>query len=103
MKADARSQGAPPPTGGPTGGRRSDIRGRFPVEPRWPAGGASMQRAFDRNFDVQWQTGQPVSTVWPGHWSRGALWRMETPTLNIPPRWPMYDPTNPAGYHQPQH
>jgi hypothetical protein len=86
-------------TGGPQGTRRADITGRFPVEPNWPAGGTSSHRRLDWQYDVDTSTGYAYNTWSQGQWARGELVRVSQPAFGLGPFWPMFDPTQPAEYH----
>lgn len=52
-------------------------------------------RPTSRNYDVQQETGYPVSTVPEGHWVRGQLIHGPTPVVQPDKRFLfMYDPTD---------
>ena len=75
-------------------GSRLDVRGRVLRTPAWPNGGMVSRPIGDRHYDVQAFTGNSVSTVPAGRWSRGQLIRSNTVTVH-PAKPPiMYDPTD---------
>src|ERR1700739_235488 len=62
-----------------------DIRGRFPVEAKWPAGGYMVTKPLDtRNYDVNLFTGASYSAVRGGTWARGQIVRMYQPVIHPP-------------------
>lgn len=50
-------------------------------------------RDFPMTYEVIGATGQPVSTVPAGRWSRAELVRASQPTFALPPMVPAYDRT----------